>query len=354
MTEQPNGWEHERVVLRRGERSGLPVVLAVHSTAAGPAVGGCRMWTYPDWRDGLRDALALSAAMTAKCAVAGLPHGGGKTVLPLPPGLRLDSGRRRDLMHDLGDLVEELGGRYHVGEDVGTTGADLLAVRERTRHVMGLPPEHGGVGEPAEPTAIGVVAAVRAVCEALWGSPEPAGRSVAVHGLGQVGGRVAGWLAAAGAAVTAADVDPVRRAWAAERGIAVVPPDALLDLPVDILVPASLGGLITVEVARRLRCRAVVGPANNQLAVPEAGAVLSGRGILWAPDVVVNGGGAIYVVLREADAATHDEAMARVHGIGDTLRSLLAEAARSRRTPADVLAARLAAATDPRPATAKR
>jgi leucine dehydrogenase len=328
--------QHEELVIRRGRRSGLPVVVAVHSTDPGPAVGGCRLWTYPDWRAGLADALRLSAAMTAKCAVAGLAHGGGKTVLPLPPGLRLDRAGRRDLMLDLGDVVEDLGGRYRVGEDVGTTGADLLAVRERTGWVMGLPVEHGGVGEPAGPTARGVLAAIRATCEVVWGDPDPAGRSFAVHGLGAVGARLARWLVEAGARVTAADIDPDRTV----PGAATAAPDDLLDLPVDVLVPASLGGLITTAVAARLRCRAVVGPANNQLADPAAGRVLAERGITWAPDVVVNGGGAIYVVLREADAATHDEAMARVEGIGDTVRDVLREAERTGHAPGEVVADR--------------
>lgn len=336
VTEQMDAFEHEELVIRRGPRSGLPIVVAVHSTAPGPAVGGCRLWTYPDWRDGLTDALRLSAAMTAKCAVAALPHGGGKTVLPLPPGLRLDPARRRDLMLDLGDVVEGFDGRYRVGEDVGTTGADMLAVRERTGRVMGLPVELGGVGEPAEPTARGVLAAIRATCEVVWGSSEVGERSFAVHGLGAVGGRLARRLVAAGAQVTAADIDPARRV----PGAALAAPDDLLDLPVDVLVPASLGGLLTTAVAGRLRCRAVVGPANNQLASPDAGRVLAERGITWAPDVVVNGGGVIYVVLREADAAPHDVAMARVEGIGDTVRDVLGEAARSGRTPGDVVADR--------------
>jgi leucine dehydrogenase len=335
MTDQTDGFGHEEVHIRRGERSGLPVVVAVHSTAAGPAVGGCRLWTYPDWRAGLADALALSAAMTVKCAVAGLPRGGGKTVLPLPPGLRLDPDRRRALFLDAGDAVEELGGRYFTGEDVGTTAPDLLVMAERTKRVMGLPVEHGGVGEPAAPTAAGVVAAIRATCEVVLGTADPAGLRFAVHGLGQVGGRVARWLVDAGARVTAADVDPSRRV----PGVAVVDPDALLDLDVDVLVPASLGGLLTREVVARLRCRAVVGPANNQLAEPAVAGLLVERGIAWAPDVVVNGGGAVYVVLRETAMATHEEAMARVAAIGDTVREVLTDAARTGTTPSAAVAA---------------
>jgi leucine dehydrogenase len=329
MSDHPDGFGHEQVLIRRGQRSGLPVVVAVHSTTAGPAVGGCRLWAYPDWRAGLADALDLSAAMTVKCAVAGLPRGGGKTVLPLPPGLRLDADRRRALFLDVGDAVEELDGRYFIGEDIGTTAPDLLAMTERTGWVMGLPVEHGGVGEPAAPTAAGVVAAIGATCEVVFGTADPAGLRFAVHGLGQVGGRVARWLVERGAVVTGADVDPARRV----PGVAMTDPDSLLDLDVDVLVPASLGHLLSREVVARLRCRAVVGPANNQLADDSVGALLVERGIAWAPDVVVNGGGAIYVVLRETGKAGHEEAMARVGAIGDTVREVLTAAARTGTTP---------------------
>ncbi|MCO1658344.1 Glu/Leu/Phe/Val dehydrogenase dimerization domain-containing protein [Pseudonocardia humida] len=329
MTDHADGFEHDEVLIRRGSRSELPIVVAVHSTAAGPAVGGCRLWTYPDWRAGLADALDLSAAMTVKCAVAGLPRGGGKTVLPLPPGLRLDPDRRRALFLDVGDAVEELDGRYFIGEDVGTAGPDLLAMAERTGRVMGLPVEHGGVGEPAAPTAAGVVAAIGATCDVVFGTADPAGLRFAVHGLGQVGGRVARWLVERGAVVTGADVDPTRRV----PGVATTDPYSLLDLDTDVLVPASLGHLLTRDVVSRLRCRAVVGPANNQLADPSVGELLVERGITWAPDVVVNGGGAIYVVLRETAGAGHEEAMARVGAIGDTVREVLGDAARTGTTP---------------------
>ncbi|WP_308257775.1 Glu/Leu/Phe/Val dehydrogenase dimerization domain-containing protein [Pseudonocardia lacus] len=334
MTDQLNGFDHEQVLIRRGGRSGLPIVVAVHSTAAGPAVGGCRLWTYPDWRAGLADALDLSAAMTVKCAVAGLPRGGGKTVLPLPPGLRLDADRRRALFLDVGDAVEDLGGRYFIGEDVGTTAPDLLTIAERTGRVMGLPTESGGVGEPAAPTAAGVLAAIGATCEVVFGTADPTGLRFAVHGLGQVGGRVARRLVERGAVVTAADVDPTRHV----PGVATTDPDSLLDLDVDVLVPASLGHLLTREVVARLRCRAVVGPANNQLADPSVGDLLVERGITWAPDVVVNGGGAVYVVLRETAQVGHEEAMKRVDAIGDTVREVLTAAARTGSTPSAAVA----------------
>lgn len=183
-------WTHEELVVRRGARSGMPIVVAVDSTRLGPAVGGCRLWHYPDWRAGVEDALRLSAAMTDKCAIAGLPNGGGKAVLPLPFDMPLDADRRRHLLLDLGDVVDSLGGRYHVAEDVGTTSEDMVVVGERTKHVLGLPERMGGIGEPAEPTARGVLAAIEATCEFVWGSQNLAERSFAIHGSAK---SEAGW-----------------------------------------------------------------------------------------------------------------------------------------------------------------
>ena len=330
--------EHEEVLVRRGARSGLTVIVAVHSTALGQAVGGCRIWRYPSWRDGLDDALRLSRAMTHKCALAGLPAGGGKSVIPLTPdivpdGAPLGPARRRDVLLDLGDAVQSLSGRYGTGEDVGTTALDMLVIRERTPHVFCLPESHGGIGEPAEPTAAGVYGALRVVCREVLGSADLAGRRFAIHGLGQVGGRVARRLAAAGASLAVGDIDETKRGLAAELGAEWVPPGELLGRPADVLVPASLGGLLTAEAARRLRCRAVAGPANNQLAGDEVAGILAERGILWAPDTVVNAGGAIYGVLRELRGQTHDAAMARVGQIGGTLAEIFAAARRDSVTP---------------------
>jgi leucine dehydrogenase len=325
--------EHEEVLVRHGARSGLTVIVAVHSTTLGQAVGGCRIWPYPSWRDGLDDALRLSAAMTHKCALAGLPAGGGKSVIPLPPGSLLAGDLRRDVLLDLGDAVHSLSGRYGTAEDVGTTALDMLVVRERTPHVFCLPESHGGIGEPSEPTAAGVITALRVVCGEVFGSAELAGRRFAVHGLGQVGGRLARRLAAAGARLVVGDIDETKRDLAAELGAEWVPPADLLGVQADVLVPASLGGLLTTEVAQRLRCAAVAGPANNQLASGDVAEILAARGILWAPDTVVNGGGAIYGVLRELRGQTHEAAMERVGRIGDTLTEIFASARDDGLTP---------------------
>src|SRR4051812_19216248 len=191
--------DHEHVLTGIGARSGLPLIVAVHSTRLGPALGGCRMWAYDSWLDAQFDALRLSQGMTLKNAVAGLAKGGGKAVIRLEPGQVLDATHRRDALLDLGDAVEFLRGAYETAEDVGTTEQDMLVVHERTSHVVGLPPEHGGAGEPAGPTSLGVHASVLATLREVFGTEEVAGRRITISGLGQVGGRLARRLAVEGA-----------------------------------------------------------------------------------------------------------------------------------------------------------
>jgi leucine dehydrogenase len=328
-----DGLWHERVLISSGQRSRLPIVIAVHSTALGQAAGGCRMWGYASWRDGLADALRLSEAMTLKSALAGLPLGGGKSVIPLSVGTVLESHERRDVMLDLGDAVESLGGLYGVAEDVGTTAEDMLVASERTRHAYCLPEANGGTGETSEPTAVGVYAALEATCERLYGSASPTQLRCTVIGLGQTGSRLARRLAQKGARLVVADIDPSKRQLAEELGATWMTVDAALAEPTDILIPAALGGLLTQSLAQRLDCRAVVGPANNQLADESVADVLASRGILWAPDFLVNAGGVIYGGLVEAFGKEPSYAMSRVEAIGTTLRSVYEAAASSGTTP---------------------
>jgi glutamate dehydrogenase/leucine dehydrogenase len=314
--------EHEHVVIRRGARSGLPVIVAIHSSTLGPALGGCRIAVYDGWRAGLDDALRLAAAMTAKCAVAGLAHGGGKTVVPLPRRAGLDPAARRAVRLDIGDVIESLGGAYATGPDVGTGPADMAVIGERTRHVFCRPEAAGGSGDSSPATATGVMAALRAL----------GGDSFAIVGLGHVGADLAGRLLAAGHRVVVTDVDESRRAlFPAAQWVA---PDEILDAEVDVLVPAALGGLLTPATVPRLRCRAVAGPANNQLDAPGTADLLHARGIVWAPDHVVSAGGVVFATEVELHGATRAAATARVAAIGDTLRGILASAAANGTTPA--------------------
>jgi leucine dehydrogenase len=320
------GFHHERVVIEYGRRSGLPVLAAVHSTRLGSAVGGTRMWTYPDWREGLADVLRLSEAMSLKNAAAGLDHGGGKAVIALPPNTELTPRLRQDVMRDLGDLVESLGGSLIVGEDVGTTAQDMVIVREQTQWAGGLPADAGGSGEPAEPTAVGVYAAIRASAQQVFGTADLTGRRACVLGLGQVGARLARRLAAAGVTLTVTDVATEKRRLADELGATWVEPEQALFVETDLLIPAALGGILRSETVPRLRCAAVVGPANNQLSDDSVASMLADRGILWAPDFIANAGGVIFGVAVSLDAKSPEDALVDVEAIGERLASVFERA----------------------------
>ncbi|MDQ0893155.1 Glu/Leu/Phe/Val dehydrogenase family protein [Agromyces ramosus] len=318
--------EHERVLITRGPRSGLTIVVAVHSTRLGQALGGARLWRYGHWTDALADALRLSQAMTLKNAAAGLARGGGKSVIAIPAGVTLDEARTRDAMLDLGDAVESLGGAYMTAEDVGTSAELMAVVHERTEHVCGLPPEQGGVGEPADATAAGVHASILATLGHVFGSSEATGRHFVIAGLGQVGGRLARSLAASGARLTVTDVAESKRALADELGAAWVDPADAHLVDADVFVPCGLGGVLTPSVVRELRVRAVVGAANNQLASRDVADMLKGRGIVWAPDFLANAGGVIYLDVASAPGADQAALDARIAGIGDTVASVLRSA----------------------------
>lgn len=324
---------HERVEVITGRRSGLLVAVALHSSVLGSALGGARLWTYPSWTDALGDALRLSAAMTLKNAAAGLDAGGGKSVIGLPEGTVLDADRRRAAFLDLGDAVESLGGLYRTAEDVGSTTEDMLVVSERTAHVVGLPDSVGGSGEPAGPTSLGVYAALVATLERAVGTGDVAGRRITIAGLGQVGGRLAERLASEHAVLTVTDVNPAKRALAEELGAAWVEPSEAHLIPADVFVPAGIGGVLTDEVIDALDARAVCGPANNPLAERSGAERLAQRGILYAPDFVVNAGGVIYLDLVAKQRGTMDQIMGRVAGIGDTIRRVFDEAAARGVTP---------------------
>ena len=324
---------HERVAIAVGERSGLPVIVAVHSTALGQAVGGCRLWRYQDWREALDDALRLSEAMTLKCALAGLPLGGGKSVIALAPDSELAPERRRAAMLDLGDAVNAFGGSYGVGEDVGTTAEDMLIARERTRYAYCLPESQGGSGEPSEPTAVGVRAAIGVTLERVFGTADVAGRRIGIIGLGQVGSRVARRLAAEGAELLVTDVDASKRRLADELGATWTDPDTVLRAEVDLLVPAALGGILTPASVPTLRCAAIAGPANNQLSDENVADDLDDSGILWAPDFVVNAGGVIYGSAMEFEGCSREDAVARVGAIAGSLDAVFSAAQQRSITP---------------------
>jgi len=333
---------HERVEVTTGPRSGLVITVALHSSVLGSALGGARMWSYPHWSDAVGDALRLSAAMTLKNAAAGLGAGGGKAVIHLPPGTTLDADRRRAAFLDLGDAVERFDGLYRTAEDVGSTSEDMLVVSERTAHVVGLPDAVGGSGEPAGPTSLGVYEALRATLEQVTGSPAVAGRRITISGLGQVGRRLAVRLSAEGAQLTVTDVNPATRDLAVELGARWAEPGTEHLIDADVFVPAGIGGLLDDDVIDALAARAVCGPANNPLAHRSGADRLAARGILYAPDFVVNAGGVVYLDLEAKHLGSRSEIMDRVSAIGETVRAIFADAARRGITPLDAAEERAA------------
>ncbi|HEX4966167.1 MAG TPA: Glu/Leu/Phe/Val dehydrogenase dimerization domain-containing protein [Thermoanaerobaculia bacterium] len=313
------GTDHERVVFCRDPEAGYRAVIAIHSTAAGPAVGGTRLWSYAREDDALTDALRLSRGMTYKNAMAGLPLGGGKSVILSEAG-----SDREAMLAAHGRAIERLGGEYVAGEDVGTGPADMAILRRETRHVAGLP---GQSGDPSPSTAHGVVRAIRAAALHRWGSDELKGRTIAIQGCGHVGLHLARELAALGARLRVSDLDAERVRQVIETaGAEGVAPEAILDTAADLFAPCALGGVLNAETIPLLQVAVVAGAANNQLREPGDGYRLRERGILYAPDYVVNAGGVISGGGRELLGWSEAETRQRVEGIYDTLLAVLRRA----------------------------
>jgi leucine dehydrogenase len=325
--------EHEGLVIRRGRRSGVYTIVAVHSTRLGPALGGCRLWRYASSADGARDALRLARAMTFKAAAAQVPLGGGKGVICAEPGSPPSGERRRDMLLDFADTVNALDGSYVTAEDVGTSSADMIVIREGTPHVAGLPESHGGSGDPSPVTALGVESAMRACCSRRFGSPDLEGRVVAVIGTGRVGAALARRLSDAGARLLLADIDERKRMLADELpGAKWCDPNFALQAEVDVLAPCALGGVVNETSVGLLRCEIVCGSANNQLSHEGLAEDLQAHGILYAPDFVANAGGLINIAV-ERQGYDRELALQRVRGIEDTVEELLDEAEASQTTP---------------------
>lgn len=296
------------------------------------------MWHYVDARAAVRDALRLSQAMTFKSAVAGLPLGGGKGVImapdPASAGAHRRRGRRADALRDFGETVEALGGSYITAEDVGTSSRDMQLISSLTGHVSGLPRRHGGSGDPSPWTALGVECAIRVCCERVFGTPSLERRTIAISGLGNVGGRVATACAKAGATLLVSDIDPRKRAIADGLGARWVEPGEALAAPVDVFAPCALGGLLDHDSIARLGAPVVAGAANNQLADDDVADLLARRGVLWAPDFVVNAGGIINISVELGPGGySARRAGTLVRGIGDTLRRIFDDAAARDVTP---------------------
>ena len=332
----PDFDRHELVACRADK--GLNAIIAVHNSNLGPAAGGCRMFPYSSMRGALTDVLRLSRGMTYKSALAGLPLGGGKSVIIGDP--RRD--KTRDLLHAMGEFVESLQGRYITAEDSGTSVQDMAIIGEKTRHVSGVNPDDQYGGDPSPVTAYGVFTGIRAAVAWRRGTGL-AGVRVAIQGVGNVGYHLARLLTEAGAEVLVADVSPANLARAKTLGVAMTGVAEILAARVDVLAPCALGGVIDHETLPVIRADIVAGAANNQLASAEMAGLLLERGILYAPDYVVNAGGIIDVHYQQQGERDRQVVNAHVERIGDTLHRIF-EASDQRRLPTSDIADEMAEA----------
>jgi leucine dehydrogenase len=330
---------HESLHFFHDEASGLQAIIAIHSTALGPAAGGCRRWIYRSDDDALTDALRLSRGMTYKNAVAGLNFGGGKAVIlgnenaPKSP----------ELFAAFGRAVASLGGRYITAEDVGCSVDDMRYVREQTEFVSGLPQNGSNAGgDPSPWTAIGCLQGIQAAVQARLGTDSLKGVRVAVQGVGHVGLHLCRLLHAAGAVLTVSDVNRENlKAASEELPVTVVAPTELLYADVDVLAPCALGNILTSTTIPRIKAKVIAGAANNQLATAADGARLAERGILYAPDYVINAGGIISVAREYYGSSSEEEVRADVSRIRERLQAIFDEAKSSGR-PTNELADELA------------
>jgi glutamate dehydrogenase/leucine dehydrogenase len=320
---------HEQITTFADPTVGLRAIVAIHSTALGPALGGIRFWHYSRENDALTDVLRLSEAMTMKAAVAGLRQGGGKTVVLWDDPHRA---RSPEFLQSLGRWIDALGGRYLAAEDVGASQVDMDGIATETAWVTGVDPARGGSGDPSPVTAFGVLHGMRAACTVAFGSSELRGRRVVVQGAGHVGAHLARLLVDDGASVEITDIDEAR---AEAVGVPVIASGAALLRDCDILAPCALGGVLTRASAMALRCAAVCGAANNQLLDDDAADALAERGIAYAPDYVVNAGGIINIAHEwHADGYSLERALAQTADIEKTTRRVFELAADERVTTA--------------------
>ena len=313
---------YEQVVFCNDDRAGLRAIIAIHSTALGPALGGTRFFPYDSEEDALGDVLRLARGMTYKAAAAGLDLGGGKAVIIGDPR-RIKS---EELLRAYGRFIETLGGRYITAEDVGTFLEDMDVVRRESRWVTGCSRTYGGSGDPSPVTAYGVLQGIKACTLEVFGEADLKGRTVALQGVGKVGHALCGHLVEEGAKVTIADVDVDNLGRAvSDFGVETTSLANIHKMEVDVFAPCALGSAINDDTISELRCKIVAGAANNQLQREEHGEKLRDLGILYAPDFVINAGGLINVE-DELRGYDRERAMTKVRGVYKALQLIFAMA----------------------------
>jgi leucine dehydrogenase len=320
-------YDFENLFFCQDKELDFKAVIAIHDTTLGPATGGCRMWNrYGSEFEAVEDALRLARGMTYKYAAAGVNLGGGKAIIIGDPSRR----DREPVFRVLGKFINRLGGQYITGEDVGTTLQDMEYIRMETEHVVTLPTYLGGAGDIAPMTALGVVRAMQACCQKVYGSDSLADKRVAVQGLGAVGHHIVAQLHELGARMIVTDLDQSKaKTMAAEYGVRAVAPADILDVACDIFCPCALGKVINNDSLNRLKCQIICGCANNQLADEAHGRLLEDRGLVYAPDYIANAGGTIYDTDRlETGGVNHERGRQKVTRIYETMQHVFAVAAR--------------------------
>lgn len=329
---------HEQIVFCNDNATGLKAIIAIHNTVLGPSLGGTRMWNYNNEMEALTDVLRLSRGMTYKSSVAGLNLGGGKAVI-IGDSKKI---KNEALLRRFGKFVDSLGGKYITAEDVAMNSRDMEIINMETKFVSGLPENMGGSGDPSPVTAYGVYVSMKASAKEVWGSDSLSGKKVLVQGIGHVGESLVAHLTKEGAKVYINDISEERVADAVKKYKAeAVPADKMFDLDIDIYAPCALGATINDNTLSRLKCKVICGAANNQLADEKKhGELVMSKGILYAPDFVINAGGIINV-FYELEGYNRERAMAHAEKIYDTTWNVI-QTAKAEKIPTYMAANRLA------------
>ena len=330
----------EQIVYCQDTRVGLKAIIALHSTVLGPATGGCRMWNYSTETEALADVLRLSKGMTYKASMAGLKWGGGKAVII--------GDAKKDktpaLLERYAEFVDRLGGYYITAKDVGIHGEDLRRIKTKTRHVLGIEGEQGSSGDPSPATALGVYHGMLACVQHAYQAKSLKGIKIALQGLGSVSYYLLEHLAREGAEVIGCDIDTAAIERAVKKfGIEIVSPESIYDVQCDVFSPSALGSSISAQTLPRIRAKVIAGAANNQLATPVQGYDLMKRGMVYAPDYVINGGGLINIYYEDPIKGIYSEVKAREHvtGIGRTVAEILDRSAQEAK-PSFIIADQMA------------
>lgn len=330
--------DHEQVVFCQDNKTGLKAIIAIHNTVLGPGLGGVRMWNYKNELEAIQDVLRLSMAMTYKASISGLDLGGGKAVII--GDLKKDGSKA--LFRRFGQFVNSLGGKYITAEDVGTSSEDMEYVKMETDHVTCLPESMGGGGDPSPITAYGVYLGIKACAKECYKNDNLKGKTIVVQGAGHVGTHLIERLVKENARVYVSDIDK-NKIDEAVKNYSVKPVDAndIYDLEMDIYSPCALGATLNDNTLSRLKCSIIAGAANNQLADEDVhGRMIMGKGIIYAPDFVINAGGLINCY-SEVIGYNRDDALARVENIYNSVRDLLKKS-KEENVPADLVAKRIA------------